>query len=615
MRQHAAPSQIAPPDLDWENPSYDIAYLSRLDLSSTVADLPTHRFQVDPTATGLEVAKIFDEKPELPGVIVVEDSDVLGAFSRRKFFEQLGQLYGVAVYHRRPIGVMLSRVMNDYLILPNTLVIHRAAERSLRRPIDQFYEPIIVQYPENSYCLLDTHILLLAQSHILNIVYQQEQTRRELAEAMQKIGNVLTSSLNVNKVTKKILKQLDKVLSYKRGAVMLQREDHLEIIAQRGFAQKDKVKKLQIPIRDDRDDLFCRIVSEQDAIIIDDVIEEPSWQQQDWLPLDRSWLGVPLISQNKVIGMISLTRKEIGAFGRDDIRTVLAFAGQAAIALENAHLYDEIEVFNTQLESLVEERTAALNKAYHSLEQLEKRKSDFVRLAAHEFRTPLTVIKGYAQVLGSDQRFKNDSGLEAILDGVTSGVDRMTKIVNSLLDITKIDSGTLTISEETVQLREIFLTVYKALESALEDRHLSLTATGLEALPDIVGDPDLLAKMFHALIINAIKYTPDGGIIKVRARTLCQNGSDWVQVAIQDSGIGINPDQHSLVFEKFYQTGELSLHSSGQTNFKGGGPGLGLSIARGIVDAHGGEIWVESPGHDEETCPGSTFIFTLPVSF
>jgi signal transduction histidine kinase len=115
-------------------------------------------------------------------------------------------------------------------------------------------------------------------------------------------------------------------------------------------------------------------------------------------------------------------------------------------------------------------------------------------------------------------------------------------------------------------------------------------------------------------VINAIKYTPDGGCISVGGSiTHNGRGPQWIEVVVADSGIGIDPDEQELIFEKFYQTGDVLLHSSGKTRFKGGGPGLGLAIARGIVEAHGGKIFVESPGHDERRYPGSRFHVRLPL--
>jgi signal transduction histidine kinase len=149
----------------------------------------------------------------------------------------------------------------------------------------------------------------------------------------------------------------------------------------------------------------------------------------------------------------------------------------------------------------------------------------------------------------------------------------------------------------------------------------------LEALPLIQADPDLLWKVFYQLVINAIKYTPDGGAITVSGTEITPlpsfdyaqdaqegPGARSVEIVVSDTGIGIDPAHHELIFEKFYQTGPVAFHSSGKTKFKGGGPGLGLAIARGIVIAHNGRIWVESQGYDEAHCPGSQFHVRLPLA-
>ena len=152
------------------------------------------------------------------------------------------------------------------------------------------------------------------------------------------------------------------------------------------------------------------------------------------------------------------------------------------------------------------------------------------------------------------------------------------------------------------------------LEQALEERNLRLEVKGMKKLPFYAGDPDMLFKVMYHLVNNAIKYTPNGGRITVTGRMAEVPGmGQCIEVAVEDTGIGISPGDIALIFEKFYRTGEVALHSSGTTIFKGGGPGLGLAIAKGIVEAHGGRVWAESPGYDEETCPGSRFVVQLPL--
>jgi signal transduction histidine kinase len=124
-----------------------------------------------------------------------------------------------------------------------------------------------------------------------------------------------------------------------------------------------------------------------------------------------------------------------------------------------------------------------------------------------------------------------------------------------------------------------------------------------------------MKKVLDNVIVNAIKYTPDGGSIHVSAARVSLDGrGEFCEVRVRDTGIGIDPANHIIIFEKLYQIGKVELHSSGRTKFKGGGPGLGLAIAAGIVRAHQGKIWVESDGYDEERLPGSTFFIQIPIA-
>lgn len=597
-------SAITAPQLD----------LSHLTLNSTLADLPTHAFQVSAETSAILVATEFDAQPDLPGVIVMQNDKILGVISRRRFMEQIGRPYGIEVYLYRSIQVMLEATGTNSLKLPGACTIHFAAEIALRRKFSFLYDPIIVEFPDKSLRLLNSYTLLLAQSQLLNLVYQVEQSRRQLAESLEKTGRILSSSLNLQEVTARILVELAHVVSYERGLIMLKKGTVLQKIAQRGFPPHLYQQELTVPIQTNREDVFQRIVATQKPLLVDNVRYEPGWQQLEGLPLDHSWVGVPLVVQNQVIGLISLTRREPYAFRADDVLVVQTFAGQAVIALENARLYDEIMQFKNQLEGMVSERTEELNKAYATLAQLDKTKSDFIKVSAHELRTPLTVVKGYAQVLASDEALQSSAQTKMVLDGMLSGVDRLYQIVNDMLDIAKIDSNALRVHPESVVLAEMIQHLGHKLHKSLQDRSLNLFLHNLETLPAVYGDSDLLLKVFHGLLVNGIKYTPDGGAITVSGREVWVNGRSFVEIKISDTGIGIDPAKQELIFEKFYQTGELALHSSGYTKFKGGGPGLGLAIAKGIVLAHNGRIWVESEGCDEQTYPGSHFYVHLPTS-
>ena len=141
----------------------------------------------------------------------------------------------------------------------------------------------------------------------------------------------------------------------------------------------------------------------------------------------------------------------------------------------------------------------------------------------------------------------------------------------------------------------------------------------LSTLPQIEADTEAIRKAIYHLVANGVKYTPDGGTITISGRQVPLGDKEFAsggaEIVVSDTGIGIDPSAKDLIFAKFYQTGEVAVHSSGTTKFKGGGPGLGLAIAKGIIEAHGGKIWAESPGYDEEVCPGSHFHFILPLTF
>ncbi len=276
---------------------------------------------------------------------------------------------------------------------------------------------------------------------------------------------------------------------------------------------------------------------------------------------------------------------------------------------------DEIGVlantFDTMTEHL-QQRTLDLEKAHRILEQMDRTKVRFIQVAAHELRTPMTLVQGYAQMI--EMKANGDGEFAKYSGGILDGSNRMMEIIDNMLDVSRIDSNQLQLMPEKIEMDVVMQKVRKAFQSSLEERNITLAVSGISDLPPISADKNFLYKVFYHVIGNAIKYTPDGGQVTVTGRTMQDGGRAAVEIVVKDTGIGIDPEFQELVFEKFYQTGEVLLHSSGKTKFKGGGPGLGLAIARGVVDAHGGRIWLESPGHDEKRNPGTTVFVRLPVN-
>ena len=297
------------------------------------------------------------------------------------------------------------------------------------------------------------------------------------------------------------------------------------------------------------------------------------------------------------------------------VRTSRAIANGDLTKRTEIKSHDEIGVLANTFDEMTEnlqQRTFELEKANRILEKMDRTKMRFIQVAAHELRTPLTIVQGYAQMI--KMKSKENEEMTSYIGGILDGSNRMIEIIGSMLDVSRIDTNQLEMMLEETQIELVIKKVKQAFQCAFDERNISLLTIKLADLPVICADQDLLFKVFYHVIGNAIKYTPDGGIITITGQVIEDAAPPAIEVRIQDTGIGIDPGNQQLVFEKFYQTGEVLLHSSGKTKFKGGGPGLGLAVARGIVNAHHGRIWLQSPGYSEVTTPGTTVFLRLPIN-
>ena len=284
------------------------------------------------------------------------------------------------------------------------------------------------------------------------------------------------------------------------------------------------------------------------------------------------------------------------------------------MALENARLYDDLKFRNSENEHLNRELTAANQE----LSRLDKAKSDFISIASHELRTPLTQIIGYNDILGDmigGGSVPHNAG-QQMVEGVRKAAYRLEEIVDTMFDVSKMDTRTLDLSMAPTSIASLIKAAIEKWSDALEERKQTIVVRGLSGLPSIQADGKRMVQVFAHLIQNAIKSTPDGGQIRIVGQQVNGESNDdqsYIEIAVEDTGIGIAPEELDRIFEKFYRVGNTMIHSTGETKFKGAGPGLGLTICRGIVEAHGGRIWAESPGYNEETLPGAVFHILLPV--
>lgn len=263
-----------------------------------------------------------------------------------------------------------------------------------------------------------------------------------------------------------------------------------------------------------------------------------------------------------------------------------------------------------EMEQNIDHISRQLEAANNNLQRLDRSKSDFIAIAAHELKTPLTLIDGYSAMLREALQLNVDpSQVDILLEGIENGADRLKQIIDDMIDVSLIDNQLLSLNLQPLWINRLLEVLRREFDGIVQQRGMTLSIRDFPGSNEMTfGDNDRLYQAFRNLISNAIKFTPDGGKILIDGRKL----PGFCEIIISDTGIGINPDDFNLIFEKFGRIGNVALHSSGKTKFKGGGPGLGLSITRGIIEAHGGSIWVESPGYDEQKCPGSTFHVLLP---
>jgi len=275
-----------------------------------------------------------------------------------------------------------------------------------------------------------------------------------------------------------------------------------------------------------------------------------------------------------------------------------------------------------------------LEKSATDLARLNKMKDSFLGIASHELKTPLTVIMGYAELILTEAPEKVDPNVLDMVQNIANAAARLDNIVKDMVDVSMIDEKRLELTLDEVDVNRLLEDSRNELRFFLSKRKQQLDLELDESIPSIRGDAARLMQLLSNVIGNAIKFTPDGGRITVSTRakyllrskqtptldpiqSLVNIGKEqhlYVEITVADTGIGIDVDDQLRIFDKFYEVGNIEEHSSGNVAFKSRGAGLGLSIAKGIVEMHGGEIWVESPGYNPDQFSGSTFHIVLPLN-
>ncbi|MFH0752954.1 MAG: ATP-binding protein [Candidatus Omnitrophota bacterium] len=309
----------------------------------------------------------------------------------------------------------------------------------------------------------------------------------------------------------------------------------------------------------------------------------------------------PLLTQRGVSGILFVgNRYNAAPINEGDEELITILASQLARSIENSQLFEQVYRSSQMLETKVNERTKELSQVLREVEDISKKKSEFISAVSHELRTPLTSIKGYASILMTGKVGDIPIAVKERLAKINSHSDNLVKLINDLLDISRIESGRVEMKMARQDIKPMLENISDLLTPQLKDKGVTLKINIPQNMPLLEYDPTQVDRVFINLISNAIKFTPNGGNISIN--THLNTTHDEASFEVADTGIGIKKEDLSRIFDEFFRV-------DNDINMKVKGTGLGLALAKNIVEAHFGRMWVTSEvGH------GTSFHFTIPVT-
>ena len=402
------------------------------------------------------------------------------------------------------------------------------------------------------------------------------------------LTKIMATVLRLDDLTKNILKKLLPEMRVSKGAFVLIEKGEVETVESVGFDKKQEFVGTDI----------LSLLEKRKVIYYEE--ENQTSIKKIMLELDIT-VSVPLEVKEGELGVLLLGHKLSGEiYTEQDIKLLEILSPEISIAIQNSKAYEEIRQFNIKLAGEVEKATSDLRHANEKLKELDKLKDEFMSIASHELRTPMTAIKSYVWLALHGKSQEKDKKVRAYLDKVFESSERMISMINDMLNVNRIETGRM-------KLDIIPVSVWKVAEQVKDELSARAAESGLEIVikkdnivPLLMSDKDKLIEIFTNLIGNALKFTPKGGKITVTARKM----GTMVEVQVSDTGVGIAKENIDKLFKKYGKLNESYATVSSST-----GTGLGLYITRQYLEKMGGKI-----GIDSTLGEGTTFTFSLPVA-
>src|SRR5262245_37443712 len=407
-------------------------------------------------------------------------------------------------------------------------------------------------------------------------------------ESLLEVGRGIVTRLQLDELLPLVVRSVNRIMGTHVCVLLLRQGEMLRLAAQEGL--EPEVGKAFLSLRVG-ESLSGLVAQEGRALAVDEMRDDPRARFADITNRFgyRSYLCVPLKHGEDVLGTLEVITREPRRFGADNQELMAAFAPQAAVVLANARLFEQAR-----------RHVAETEEANRRLEQLDRLRREYLRNVSHEFRTPLTVIRGYADYL-LESAPEDDRAQRDVLKVVLESSDRLIDLVDTLIEVSRIEQGITqqTLRVEKLELRELTEAGLEPLRRAADKKGVALQLEFPDGPMRLEGDQSLLLQVVRKLVDNALKYSSKGGRVTIRGQE--HDGELLLQVA--DTGIGIAPEHIPRIFEKFYTV-------DGSLARKAGGTGVGLYLVREIVRLHSGRVEVESePGR------GSVFSVSVPRSF